>query len=76
VIHALESEPSGHPSRPRDAYVKPFFEVESLAQTRELVASLGGQAEPPATEWTGRRFRACEALDPDGNPVQFRQPAP
>jgi len=77
VIHDLAGEPPGHASRPRnDAYVKPFFEVNSLAETRAIVDSLGGEADPPSKEWTGGRFLACEAVDPDGNPVQFRQVVP
>lgn len=76
VIHALPGEPPGDSSRPRDAYVKPFFEVNSLAEMRETVDSFGGQADPPSKEWTGGRFRALEAVDPDGNPIQLRQLAP
>jgi predicted enzyme related to lactoylglutathione lyase len=77
VIHALVGEPPGQASQPRnDAYVKPFFEVKSLSEIRKRVASLGGQADPPSKEWAVGRFRACEAVDPDGNPIQFRQVAP
>jgi predicted enzyme related to lactoylglutathione lyase len=77
VVHDLAGEPPGAPSRPRrDSYVKPYFEVESLAEIRTAVDALGGQAEPPSREWTGGRFRAFEALDPDGNPIQFRAVAP
>jgi catechol 2,3-dioxygenase-like lactoylglutathione lyase family enzyme len=74
VIHALPGEPPGHPSDAReDVYVKPFFPVASLAEARERAASLGGNLRPAAEEWEARGFRACEAVDPDGNVIQFRQ---
>jgi hypothetical protein len=37
--------------------------------------ALGGRLSPAAEEWRGRGFRACEAIDPDGNPIQFREDA-
>jgi predicted enzyme related to lactoylglutathione lyase len=74
VIHALAGEPPGDPSAARqDACVKPFFPVASLAEARKTAASLGGSLRPPNEEWEGRGFRACEAVDPDGNPIQFRE---
>jgi len=77
VIHALPGEPLGHPSAARrDVYVKPFFPVASLAEAREKAASVGGSLRPAHEEWEARGFRACEAVDPDGNVIQFRQDAP
>ena len=76
VIHALPGEPPGDPSSVRqDAYLKPFFPVASLTKAREMAASLGGSLRPADEEWEARGFRACEAVDPDGNVVQFRQDA-
>jgi hypothetical protein len=63
----------GSPSKEREAYVKPFFIVTSLEETRQRAAALGGQLEPAGKEWEARGFRACEATDPDGNPIQFRE---
>ena len=77
VIHALSGELPGHPSAARhDVYVKPFFPVASIAEAREKAAALGGSLRPAHEEWAARGFRACEGVDPDGNVIQFRQPAP
>lgn len=77
VIHALPGEPPvGHPAPPRqDVYIKPFFPVKSLSNAREKAAALGGQLRPRSEEWEARGFRACEATDPDGNVIQFREHA-
>ena len=78
VIHALPGEPAvGRPPLAReDVYIKPFFPVTSLAEARERAAALGGQLRPRNEEWEARGFRACEAIDPDGNIIQFREDAP
>ena len=75
VIHSLPSEPAvSNPPRVReDGYIKPFFPVASLSEAREKAATLGGQLRPQSAEWAGRGFRACEATDPDGNVIQFRE---
>ena len=75
VIHALPNEPAvSDPPRVReDTYIKPFFPVKSLAETREKAAELGGKLRPQSEEWEARGFRACEAVDPDGNVIQFRE---
>ena len=77
VIHALAAEPPvGEPPLMReDSYIKPFFPVTSLSEAREGAAALGGQLRPRSEEWEARGFRACEAIDPDGNVIQFRQDA-
>jgi len=75
VIHSLPNEPSAsEPPRIReDTYIKPFFPVGSLAEAREKAAALGGRLRPQSEEWEARGFRACEAIDPDGNVIQFRE---
>jgi predicted enzyme related to lactoylglutathione lyase len=75
VLHSLPGEPSVNesPRAREDSYIKPFFPVLSLAETRERAAALGGQLRPQNEEWEARGFRACEAIDPDGNVIQFRQ---
>ena len=74
VIHALAGEPVSESPIPRgNAYVKPFFPVASLSEARRRAAALGGSLRPREEEWTARGFRACEASDPDGNAIQFRQ---
>lgn len=77
VIHSLTSEAAvGEPPLAReDSYIKPFFPVTSLAEARERPATLGGQSRPQNEEWEARGFRACEAIDPDGNVIQFREDA-
>jgi predicted enzyme related to lactoylglutathione lyase len=78
VIHSLPTEPAvTEPPRVRkDSYIKPFFPVTNLSKAREKAAALGGQLRPETEEWTARGFRACEAMDPDGNVIQFREAAP
>ena len=77
VIHSLPGEPAvnGTPRAREDCYIKPSFPVASLAEARERAAALGGQLRPRNEEWGARGFRACEAVDPDGNVVQFREEA-
>lgn len=78
VIHRLAGEPApGDPPVPRqDSYIKPFFPVASLESARERAAALGGRLEPADKEWSARGFRACEAVDPEGNVIQFREDGP
>jgi predicted enzyme related to lactoylglutathione lyase len=77
VIHSLSGEPrvSDPPLAREDSYIKPFFPVTSLAEARAKAAALGGQLRPENEEWSARGFRACEAIDPDGNVIQFREDA-
>lgn len=76
VIHGLEGESPGRASAVRkDVYVKPFFPVVSLAEARKRAEPLGGNLRPVDEEWEARGFRACEAVDPDGNVIQFRENA-
>ena len=74
VLHALHGEPvvKEPPDVREDSYIKPFFVVTSLAETRELAVAQGGRLKPADKEWEGRGFRACEGMDPDGNVIQFR----
>ncbi|MCI0621006.1 MAG: hypothetical protein L0387_04925 [Acidobacteria bacterium] len=78
VIHSLVAEPpvSEPPLAREDSYIKPFFPVTSLHEARERAAALGGKLRPQNEEWEARGFRACEAIDPDGNVIQFREDAP
>ena len=78
VIHSLHGEPAAaDPPRVReDSYIKPFFPVATLSGARERAAAFGGELRPQSEEWEARGFRACEAIDPDGNVIQFREDAP
>lgn len=79
VVHGvppqvLDAVPPGDgPAAREDVAIKPFFVVPSLAEAREMAPSLGGYLFPPEREFTARRFRACNACDPEGNVVQFRE---
>lgn len=75
VIHSLTGEPAVNepPLVRQDSYIKPFFPVPSLSDAREKAAALGGQLSPANEEWAARGFRASEAIDPDGNVIQFRE---
>ena len=77
VIHLPpnESRVNQTPQVRQDSYIKPFFPVLSLSEARERAAALGGQLRPAEEEWSARGFRACEAIDPDGNVIQFREEA-
>jgi predicted enzyme related to lactoylglutathione lyase len=76
VLHAIRGESAVEdPPIPReDTYIKPFFVVTSLAEARERAAAFGGKLKPADKEWEARGFRASEAIDPDGNVIQFRCP--
>jgi predicted enzyme related to lactoylglutathione lyase len=78
VVHLIPNElvvASPAPAR-EDCYAKPSFPVRSLAETRAKASQHGGQLRPAGAEWESpqRGFRACEATDPDGNVIQFREP--
>jgi hypothetical protein len=77
VLHSLPGEPAVRqtPLAREDCYLKPFFPVPSLSEARERAVALGGRLRPQSEEWAARGFRACEALDPDGNVMQFREEA-
>lgn len=77
VIHSLSTEPavSEPPVAREDTYIKPFFPVKALSEARQKAAALGGLLRPQNEEWSARGFRACEAIDPDGNVIQFRESA-
>lgn len=79
VIHGVPEQLSapavaGTAPVPReDTAIKPFFVVQSLAKARDMAPLLGGYVFPPDREFASRRFRACNACDPEGNIVQFRE---
>jgi predicted enzyme related to lactoylglutathione lyase len=79
VLHALPpqyAEPVSVPPTPReDTSVKPFFPVASLADARVRAAANGGALRDVEREFEHRGFRACDAIDPEGNIVQFRMPS-
>jgi predicted enzyme related to lactoylglutathione lyase len=77
VIHFISTAQtvSAPPVAREDSYIKPFFPARSLSEAREKAVALGGRLRPQSAEWSARGFRACEAIDPDGNVIQFREEA-
>lgn len=64
------SEP---PVRRASAAFKPVFFVQSLADLRGVANAHGGAMEPMEKEWSFNGMVVCDALDPDGNVIQFRE---
>jgi predicted enzyme related to lactoylglutathione lyase len=64
------------PERRVDLPVKLVFPVARLADARAAAAALGGQIDAPSAQFAARGFVACDGFDPEGNVVQFREPAP
>ena len=60
------------PDRRRTAAFKPVFFVPSISRLRGLAESHGGAIEPSASEWSFNGATVCDALDPEGNVIQFR----
>jgi catechol 2,3-dioxygenase-like lactoylglutathione lyase family enzyme len=61
------------PVRRASAAFKPVFFVQSLADLRAVANAHGGAMEPMEKEWSFNGMVVCDALDPDGNVIQFRE---
>lgn len=61
------------PQRREDTALKFFFSVDSLAQAGLLIARLGGELF--TERWPGPGFTVANAMDPEGNVFQLREPA-
>ena len=57
------------------AAFKPVFFVPSLATVRSTAHAHGGAMEPPDKEWSFNGILVCDAVDPEGNVIQFREMA-
>lgn len=66
----LQAEP---PTRRAAAAIKPVFFVHSLASVRTTVGAHGGSMEPRDKEWSFNGIPVCDAMDPEGNVIQFRE---
>lgn len=79
VLHALPPqyvEPVPVPPVAReDSYLKAYFPVADLARTRAVVQANGGLMHAPEKEFEHRGLRFCDAVDPEGNVIQFRVPS-
>ena len=60
------------PRRREDSALKFFFTVASLADARASAARLGGAVFEE--NWRGPGFVVCNAIDPEGNVFQVREP--
>ena len=61
------------PQKREDTALKFFFTVASLAAARRMAARLGGEVF--SENWQGPGFVVCNAMDPEGNVFQVREPA-
>lgn len=63
------------PDRRDDTPIKLVLAVSSLEAVRVAAAEHGGGLDPAEREWAFGEWRVCDGYDPEGNVVQFRQPA-
>lgn len=80
TVHAIPEviaatiEIASPPEARESTAIKPYFVVESLAAAREAAHRLGGAVFEE--EWDGPGYRARNAIDPEGNVLQLREPLP
>ena len=73
VVHRIPGRPAAtaevaeRPVRRAAAAIKPVFFVRSVANAH------GGAMDPEEKEWRFHGALVCDALDPDGNVIQFRE---
>lgn len=81
VVHGIPAavaariEIASPPLRRESTPIKLCLPVANLAAARRIASAHGGVIDPSANEWAARGFRACDGHDPEGNVVQFREPA-
>ena len=79
VVHRIPGHPktptelADQPVRRAGASFKPVFFVGSLGNVREIAAAHGGTMDAPEKEWSFNGVAVCDAIDPDGNVIQFRE---
>ena len=79
VVHRIPGQPApvmppAEPSTRRaTAAFKPVFFVRSLESVRTIVSARGGAMEPRDREWSFNGVAVCDAVDPEGNVIQFRE---
>jgi catechol 2,3-dioxygenase-like lactoylglutathione lyase family enzyme len=79
VVHRIPERPAAaaevaeRPVRRAAAAFKPVFFVRSIAAVRAIANAHGGAMDPEGKEWRFNGALVCDALDPDGNVVQFRE---
>ena len=81
VVHRIPDHPvavrsAAEPAARRaTAAFKPVFFVQSLGSVRTIVSAHGGTMEPRDQEWSFNGVMVCDAVDPEGNVIQFREAA-
>ena len=79
VVHRIPRRPAAtaevaeRPVRRAAAAIKPVFFVRSVATVRAIANAHGGAMDPEEKEWRFHGALVCDALDPDGNVIQFRE---
>ncbi len=69
---ATAMQPAEPPTRRAKAAFKPVFFVQSLESVRTIVSAHGGTMESRDKEWSFNGVAVCDAVDPEGNIIQFR----
>lgn len=81
VVHRITrggpaaGDTAGAPTRRAEAAFKPVFFVPSISRLRGVAATHGGIMEPADREWSFNGVTVCDAIDPEGNVIQFREQA-
>jgi hypothetical protein len=73
--HAASIHITEPPQRRENTVIKLVFPVGSITAAREAAQLHGGALNPPSREWMFQDTRVCDGHDPEGNVVQFREPA-
>ena len=79
VVHRIPGQPSSvmqsaePATRQAKAAFKLVFFVEGLESVRASVSAHGGAMEPRDREWSFNGVAVCDAVDPEGNVIQFRE---
>ena len=72
---SVKPESDSPPVRRVGAAFKPVFFVPSISRLRSVASAHGGAVEPPDREWSFDGVTVCDAADPEGNVIQFRDHA-
>lgn len=70
---SVAGELAASPTRRGTAAFKPVFFVPSISRLRGVAETHGGVMEPADREWSFNGVTVCDALDPEGNVIQFRE---
>lgn len=78
VVHAMAEQFAANlvissPPELRQSAIRLFFTVPSLATARRHAADQGGSVGEEL--WQGPGFVMANAVDPEGNPFQLREPS-